>query len=101
MKYLLGLFYLSLSFFSKGYLKNISWKTRDSGVFFTKEMSIFYKSGDYHFSERYYKDYLRRLNSKNITVQTNSILGLDEPNYFYNNNNNNNNNDNSRETTTF
>jgi cell division protease FtsH len=59
-----------------------------------KEMSIFYKSGDYHFSERYYKDYLRRLNSKNITVQTNSILGLDEPNYFYNNNQNNNNNTN-------
>jgi len=55
-------------------------------------MSVFYKKGDYHFSERYYKDYLRRLNSKNITVQTNSILGLDEPNYFYNNNNTNSNN---------
>jgi cell division protease FtsH len=92
MKYLLGLFYLSLSFFSNGYLKNISWKYNPNSNIQKKEMSIFYKSGDYHFSERYYKDYLRRLNSKNITVQTNSILGLDEPNYFYNNNNNNNNN---------
>ena len=92
MKYLLGLFYLSLSFFSNGYLKNISWKYNPNSNIQKKEMSIFYKSGDYHFSERYYKDYLRRLNSKNITVQTNSILGLDEPNYFYNNNQNNNNN---------
>ena len=90
MKYLLGLFYLSLSFFSNGYLKNISWKYNPTSN--TKNMSVFYKKGDYHFSERYYKDYLRRLNSKNITVQTNSILGLDEPNYFYNNNNTNSNN---------
>ena len=75
MKHLLGLFYLSISFFTKGYLKNISWKYDPTSN--TKDMSIFYKKGDYHFSERYYKDYLRRLNSKNITVQTNSILGLD------------------------
>ena len=86
MKYLLGLFYLSLSFFSNGYLKNISWKHSQTSN--TKEMSIFYKSGDYHFSERYYKDYLRRLNSKNITVQTNSILGLDEEVDYLNRNQN-------------
>ena len=80
MKTLLGLFYLSLSFFSKGYLKNISWKSRTPGEekCFVKEVSLFYKKGDYHFSERYYKDYLRRLNSKNITLQTNTILGLDD-----------------------
>ena len=92
MKTLLGLFYLSLSFFSKGYLKNISWKSRApcEEKHFVKDISVFYKRGDYHFSERYYQDYLRRLNSKNITVQTNSILGLDEPNYFDDNENNTN-----------
>ena len=89
MKNLLGLFYLSISFFSKGYLKNISWKSRApcEEKHFVKDMSVFYKRGDYHFSERYYQDYLRRLNSKNITVQTNSILGLDEPNFFDDNEN--------------
>ena len=60
-------------------------------------MSVFYKKGDYHFSERYYRDYLRRLNSKNITVQTNSILGLDETNYFDDNQNNTNSNNLSEE----
>jgi len=93
MKPLLGLFYLSLSFFSNGYLKNTSWKIRTlcEEKHFVKDMSIFYKSGDYHFSERYYKDYLRRLNSKNITIQTNSILGLDEEVNYLNPNQNNSN----------
>jgi len=49
------------------------------------------------FSKKYYEDYLKRLNSKNITIQNNYILGSDyhelNENYYYNNNNRNNNND--------
>ena len=41
---------------------------------------------NYPFSKKYYQDYLKRLNSKNITIQTNSIMGLDEHSYnnYYN-----------------
>jgi cell division protease FtsH len=33
---------------------------------------------NYPFSKKYYEDYLKRLNSKNISIQTNSIIGKDE-----------------------
>ena len=81
MKYLLGLFlsFSSLPYFSEAYLKNISWKSNSYAKSFTKDVSIysFSKKGDYFFSQRYYEDYLRRLNSKNSTIQNDSILGLD------------------------
>jgi cell division protease FtsH len=44
---------------------------------------------NYPVSKRYYEDYLRRLNSKNITVQSTSIMGVDEKDAFQNDNNNN------------
>jgi len=82
MKYFLGLFlsFFFLTYFSEAYLKNISWKSNLFKNDFTKDLSIysFARRGDYFFSQRYYEDYLKRLNSKNITIQNNSILGLDE-----------------------
>ena len=47
------------------------------------------------FSKKYYEHYLKRLNSKNITIQNNYIIGgsnYDElnENYYYNRDNNNN-----------
>ena len=46
------------------------------------------------FSKKYYEDYLKRLNSKNITVQNNYILGSDyhelNENYYYNHDKKNN-----------
>ena len=84
MKHLLGLFlsFFSLPYFSEAYLKNISWKSNLCKNDFTKDKDLsiysFARRGDYFFSQRYYEDYLKRLNSKNITIQNNSILGLDE-----------------------
>ena len=42
-----------------------------------KSHVLYYKK--YPHSPKYYEDYLKRLNSNNITVQTNGILGLYEP----------------------
>ena len=40
-----------------------------------KLRSLSLKRDNYHMSQRYYEQYLRRLNSKNITIQNNEILG--------------------------
>ena len=76
MKYLLGLFYFS---FSYGFLKNVSWKNH-----FCKENLVFSSSkrDNYHFSQKYYEEYVKRLNSRNISIQTDSMMGVNEPNYF-------------------
>ena len=37
---------------------------------------------DYHISGRYYEEYIKRLNSKNISIQTDAILGNDEYNPY-------------------
>ena len=37
---------------------------------------------DYHISGRYYEEYIKRLNSKNISIQNDAILGNDEYNPY-------------------
>jgi len=37
---------------------------------------------DYHISGRYYEEYIKRLNSKNISIQSDAILGIDEYNPY-------------------
>jgi cell division protease FtsH len=42
---------------------------------------IFTNSHKYPISRSYYETYIKRLNSKNVTIQTNSIMGMDEYGY--------------------
>lgn len=90
MKYYLGLFYSSLLFSCCAFFKNTFWKEEFYCKYpqiLNKQSTIlsFSRKDNYPFSQNYYENYIKRLNSKNITVQTNSILGLYDP--FYENNN--------------
>ena len=42
----------------------------------TKQTKLFFSRNYSPFGRKYYEDYLRNLNSKNVTIQTNHILGL-------------------------
>ena len=84
MKYLLGLFYSSLLFSCCAFFKNTLWKEEfycKNPEILSKQSTIlsFSRRDNYPFSQNYYEDYIKRLNSKNITVQTDSILGLYDP----------------------
>jgi cell division protease FtsH len=55
------------------------------------ESHVLYADRKYPYSKKYYEESLKRLNSKNITIQTQSILGLDNMGYEYNPERNNSN----------
>ena len=53
-----------------------------SGLYFTNRYVKNYNINDnkkYHISKKYYEQYIRRLNSKNITIQNQEILKNDDP----------------------
>jgi cell division protease FtsH len=78
MKYLLGLFLFSFSLFpnSEALLKNVSCRLLSSKK--TDTTLCLSRRESYPFSQQYYENYVRRLNSKNVTIQLNSILDIDE-----------------------
>lgn len=48
----------------------------------TAKLILFSNKNMYPFSKKYYEEYVRRLNSKNVTIQMESILN-NENNYYY------------------
>lgn len=48
----------------------------------TDRITILDAKRDYHISGRYYDEYIKRLNSKNISIQNDAILGNDEYNPY-------------------
>ena len=51
----------------------------------SKSLVVFNSNKKHPFSKKYYENYLKRLNSKNITIQTDSIMGLHENEYYSDN----------------
>ena len=83
------IFFLGGFFFSN-ILVYYSYITRNY-FFINKQLSsklMLYSNRNTHpFSKKYYEEYRRRLNSKNITIQTDSILNEENEYYYYFNNN--------------
>jgi cell division protease FtsH len=61
-------FAFTTNFFNNNFNQNVMDKnTKSTAVFFSRNYSPF--------GRKYYEDYIKKLNSKNITIQTNYILG--------------------------
>ena len=61
-------YFTNIQAFGNGNGNSNNIKTKSTKLFFSRNYSPF--------GRKYYEDYLRNLNSKNITIQTNHILGL-------------------------
>ena len=48
----------------------------------TDSITVLEAKREYHISGRYYEEYIKRLNSKNISIQSDAILGIDEFNPY-------------------
>jgi cell division protease FtsH len=62
-------YFTNIQAFGSGNSNNI--KTKSTKLLFSRNYSPF--------GRKYYEDYLRNLNSKNVTIQNNYILGLNNP----------------------
>lgn len=79
----------SMIFLGNFFLSNLvvyySYITRNffsMNKLYTSKLVLSSNKNMYPFSKKYYEEYVRRLNSKNITIQMDSILN-DENNYYY------------------